>query len=795
MAIDNEARIPVYINDEQAKAALKTLTSEAEKLRQKMVQALQAGDMKGYKEAEKELKKVTNEANNLKKASFDVNRVLENLSSASIKDLRKTLSTLRREQEGLNRDSKEYIAIQQKIERVNAELRGVNSSMTQQQGIMGKLIGSAKGLLPAFSFVAIAAAAKMAFSKIVSATDSIGDKWDQVMGAMTSATNYFWSTLASGNWTNFFSNLTEAARLGSEYASVLDELGDRQRSFSVQEADSKQKILDLEEKVRNQQLSDKERIAAGQERIRLEQELAAERSRIANKAYENEVQNNFKLKDLGAERTKQLLTDLDSQERRDAQAYNEKVKRLNSLKQAQAPSFGSRSGMAVPRVSVDNSEEISRINAELGRTPQNIVDYANSLKQFDKVTDEERERLVKTYVDMKDAQNSAVENTKRVRNMINSLMAGEQSDSEKGANQRVKTEQEAQKKILESLNQAYQERVLKIEQQHITEQTSQTQFEIEKAVAERAYLEQKLAMLEQFGMSSVDVQRKLIERELELIKQSDDTIRQLRENNIAEFDQFVESQLTAEERALNDQVDQSIAFGEKVAATSEDITRSQIEKNQELARSYLDLAAQIGESFGQMLTDQEASFGDFLKNTLVMALDALEKIMILSITESTIKGIAQGPLGILKAAAKIIAIKAAFGAVKGLIANSGRKESNGYSAGGYTGKGGTLQPAGIVHKGEYVIPKHLLENPRIAGVVDMIELARLSGNMAQMNTPVSKYASGGFVNDSTDGLSPDDVRRLTAAIERFTAKKLVVYAETIKKEIDNLDHINKNRNM
>lgn len=795
MAIDNEARIPVYINDEQAKAALKTLTSEAEKLRQKMVQALQAGDMKGYKEAEKELKKVTNEANNLKKASFDVNRVLENLSSASIKDLRKTLSTLRREQEGLNRDSKEYIAIQQKIERVNAELRGVNSSMTQQQGIMGKLIGSAKGLLPAFSFVAIAAAAKMAFSKIVSATDSIGDKWDQVMGAMTSATNYFWSTLASGDWTNFFSNLTEAARLGSEYASVLDELGDRQRSFSVQEADAKQKILDLEEKVRNQQLSDKERIAAGQERIRLEQELAAERSRIANKAYENEVQNNIKLKDLGAERTKQLLTDLDSQERKDAQVYNEKVKRLNSLKQAQAPSFGSRSGMAVPRVSVDNSEEISRINAELGRTPQNIVDYANSLKQFDKVTDEERERLVKTYVDMKDAQNSAVENTKRVRNMINSLMAGEQRDSEKGANQRVKTEQEAQKKILESLDQAYQERVLKIEQQHITEQTSQTQFEIEKAVAERAYLEQKLAMLEQFGMSSVDVQRKLIERELELIKQSDDTIRQLRENNMAEFDQFVESQLTAEERALNDQVEQSIAYGEKVAATSEDITRSQIEKNQELARSYLDLAAQIGESFGQMLTDQEASFGDFLKNTLVMALDALEKIMILSITESTIKGIAQGPLGILKAAAKIIAIKAAFGAVKGLIANSGRKESNGYSAGGYTGKGGTLQPAGIVHKGEYVIPKHLLENPKIAGVVDMIELARLSGNMAQMNMPAPKYASGGFVNDSTDGLSPDDVRRLTAAIEKFTAKKLVVYAETIKKEIDNLDHINKNRNM
>lgn len=72
---------------------------------------------------------------------------------------------------------------------------------------------------------------------------------------------------------------------------------------------------------------------------------------------------------------------------------------------------------------------------------------------------------------------------------------------------------------------------------------------------------------------------------------------------------------------------------------------------------------------------------------------------------------------------------------------------NGYADGGFTGTGGKYQPAGIVHRGEYVIPKEQV-NQR-TGLPYADALGRL-----QRGTPGrSGYAGGGFVvpRDSAGG--------------------------------------------
>ena len=153
--INEEARIPVYLNDEQAKQALKNLTKEAEKWRKKMYEAMSAGDPKAVKEAERELKKATSAANKLKRETFDVNKVLNNLSTASITDLRKAMGRLRAEQRGLNRNTKEYTDLQNKINAIKGEFNKINGKVTEQKGLLAKLKGAAGGLLPAFGFTAI----------------------------------------------------------------------------------------------------------------------------------------------------------------------------------------------------------------------------------------------------------------------------------------------------------------------------------------------------------------------------------------------------------------------------------------------------------------------------------------------------------------------------------------------------------------------------------------------------------------------------------------------------------------
>lgn len=66
----------------------------------------------------------------------------------------------------------------------------------------------------------------------------------------------------------------------------------------------------------------------------------------------------------------------------------------------------------------------------------------------------------------------------------------------------------------------------------------------------------------------------------------------------------------------------------------------------------------------------------------------------------------------------------------------------GFATGGYTGDGGKYQPAGIVHRGEYVIPKHIVEQP---GSLDFLRRYHAVGMKALPAFP--GYADGGLVSN------------------------------------------------
>jgi hypothetical protein len=90
-----------------------------------------------------------------------------------------------------------------------------------------------------------------------------------------------------------------------------------------------------------------------------------------------------------------------------------------------------------------------------------------------------------------------------------------------------------------------------------------------------------------------------------------------------------------------------------------------------------------------------------------------------------------GGAGIAQFASGIVRILANIAAAKQFLSGS-------FAEGGYTGQGGKYEPAGVVHKGEYVVPKHLVENPAYRPVISNIERARLRG-----------YADGGLVTNTS----------------------------------------------
>ncbi len=99
----------------------------------------------------------------------------------------------------------------------------------------------------------------------------------------------------------------------------------------------------------------------------------------------------------------------------------------------------------------------------------------------------------------------------------------------------------------------------------------------------------------------------------------------------------------------------------------------------------------------------------------------------------------------------------------------------GYSDGGYTGDGDRYEVAGVVHRGEYVVPKPIMDNPRVVDAVGTIEAIRRNKIISQgiaVGEPSAGYADGGYIS-ATPG--PDyseliaTIRDLKSAIQNIRA--------------------------
>ncbi len=144
-----------------------------------------------------------------------------------------------------------------------------------------------------------------------------------------------------------------------------------------------------------------------------------------------------------------------------------------------------------------------------------------------------------------------------------------------------------------------------------------------------------------------------------------------------------------------------------------------------------DLAEEIGESIGEGLAGSMMGQMDTVKNALKsllnIILDAIEKIIIAAEVESSLLtltglGTAAGVANL----AKLVGIKIAFAALKQAV--------NSFDVGGYTGVGKWDEPAGIVHKGEFVANRFALANPAVKAVLDVVDNAQRNGTVANLTS-------------------------------------------------------------
>ena len=132
--------------------------------------------------------------------------------------------------------------------------------------------------------------------------------------------------------------------------------------------------------------------------------------------------------------------------------------------------------------------------------------------------------------------------------------------------------------------------------------------------------------------------------------------------------------------------------------------------------------------------------------------------------------------------AQVISAKAERDKIKNLQPKGGsgkvtsaERVVSGYSDGGYTGDGKRLEVAGVVHRGEYVVPQPIMGDPRVVDAVNMIEAIRrqrvYQGEGGNSLPKGRGFANGGHTGGGGGGLAAaaSELRAATEAVKQLRA--------------------------
>lgn len=127
----------------------------------------------------------------------------------------------------------------------------------------------------------------------------------------------------------------------------------------------------------------------------------------------------------------------------------------------------------------------------------------------------------------------------------------------------------------------------------------------------------------------------------------------------------------------------------------------------------------------------------------------------------------------------LVAMASTIAAVLSAIANA--RAVAGFAHGGYTGHGGKYEPAGIVHRGEYVVPQEVNYSSAAQPHIAALERMRLRG-----------YADGGHVVKDSMTAEINNKIMLQNTIKQMAKQQVVVAVRDIKRGLERVAVKDKN---
>ena len=202
-----------------------------------------------------------------------------------------------------------------------------------------------------------------------------------------------------------------------------------------------------------------------------------------------------------------------------------------------------------------------------------------------------------------------------------------------------------------------------------------------------------------------------------------------------------------------------------------DTLEAQMQAELSAAGNNADERTRIEEEYEAKKLDTQKKYADADMAISIAKAVAGGALSVIQCFSGPVAGAVAAALVAVTTGAEIASIVAQRNAIKNTTATSSSssgttsvRKQNGYSEGGYTGDGGRLEVAGVVHRGEYVVPQPEMSDPSVASMVAAIESRRRRRTSANA---LPGYAEGGYAGVPGQSSNTDRIlNNILAAVVR-----------------------------
>jgi DNA repair exonuclease SbcCD ATPase subunit len=666
--------------------------------------------------------------------------------------------------------------------------------------------------------------------KTFTSIQATGDKWNIMVKGMTAGWEYFKRSLITSDWKDFFKNIGNAITAGREFAKIMDELGDRTRSFRIEESEANQEISDLQNQLKNVNLANEERIKIADKIIDMEDRLADRRRELAQTEFDAIVKN--EAAKVGF--SEQELTDFVRNYENNRKLIEQTEKYISLLDSLYWAEMSSAKNKAHKDKIKEYQQGVATLREEVAKEGVDIAKFAEIYQKYLKTSDDGLNSVTDAWVKLNNITTEYNQNISRASARRENLIKQENKETVDHA----KLAEDAYKRELDALEKYQNQQRISLAQQYLRNEITKQQYDSKAIILERDLLLKKIELNKKY---SRDVSALQLEQLNQQIKQFDDFEKAL-DKSLADLDAIIQKNLDDsfklnldvdsqfDENEISDSVEKLI----ELFAQADDIRKKyQLQSLKDLRdaeldavnqsfdaallseKEYISASLKIYSDYMAAKIDKAQQFVDFTTNLFDAYSDAqfakleaqkqkelalagedaekqqqieeqyaqkqldLEKkqadvkfaIQIAQIISSTALAIMQafaqlGPIGGAIAAALLTATgffqaaaaKAERDKVKNMTLETSAAGASslpsaqrvviptaGFSDGGYTGAGDRLEPAGIVHRGEYVVAQPELRNPAVLDHVRAIDHVR---RQRKAKNSLPGFADGGYTGDN-----------------------------------------------